>query len=361
MRSAAWRSCSPPSRQSARQVSNFSESRTAALTRARVSPRRPGRRADVRRTSSRHAGTIRTLTDRGDEMFSSDQAIERSCRVCGTTVQLGERHDQPFVQGGDRTPSGKVRRGMARIPVSSARIEERGFVREVAVEGRALYASALRNRGHRRLRWAERPMELDGAVGDAETSRLLGLRASLHPICALFSRHRCRVKSRHAGVGRVIFATTTLSDEIGGLMLSRPPAPRIVGPRDGKAGNLGSIGVRFMIDTEETHAGGFSLVEHPLPPRHLAAPLHRHNREDEYRFVLEGRMGALLGDDVVYAGPATSSTSRADSGTRSGMPATRPAESSRSSLRRASRSSSTSSWMRAGQWLPDRPRWRSSA
>ena len=47
----------------------------------------------------------------------------------------------------------------------------------------------------------------------------------------------------------------------------------------------------------------FSLVEHPMPPRGLAAPLHRHNREDEYSFILEGRMGALLGDDVVEAGP----------------------------------------------------------
>jgi mannose-6-phosphate isomerase-like protein (cupin superfamily) len=80
-------------------------------------------------------------------------------------------------------------------------------------------------------------------------------------------------------------------------------APKIVGPNDGKAGNLGSIGVRFMIDTEETPAGGFSLVEHPLPPRRLAAPLHKHTREDEYSYVLEGRMGALLGDDVVYAEP----------------------------------------------------------
>ncbi|HET8953495.1 MAG TPA: cupin domain-containing protein [Solirubrobacteraceae bacterium] len=79
------------------------------------------------------------------------------------------------------------------------------------------------------------------------------------------------------------------------------PAPKLLGPRDGKAGSLGSIGVRFMIDTEETHDGGFSLVEHPMPPRALAAPLHRHSREDEYSYVLEGRMGALLGDDVVYA------------------------------------------------------------
>jgi mannose-6-phosphate isomerase-like protein (cupin superfamily) len=79
------------------------------------------------------------------------------------------------------------------------------------------------------------------------------------------------------------------------------PAARIVGPQDGKAGSLGSIGVRFMIDTEDTQEGGFSLVEHPMPPRHLAAPLHKHSREDEYSYVLEGRMGALLGDEEVYA------------------------------------------------------------
>lgn len=76
----------------------------------------------------------------------------------------------------------------------------------------------------------------------------------------------------------------------------------VIGPNDGKAGFLGSIGVRFMIDGEDA-GGDFSLVEHPLSPRALAAPLHRHTREDEYSFVLEGRMGGLLGDDVVEAGP----------------------------------------------------------
>ncbi len=77
--------------------------------------------------------------------------------------------------------------------------------------------------------------------------------------------------------------------------------PRVVRAVDGRAGSLGSIGVRFVIDAEETDKQGFSLVEHPMPPRALAAPLHRHSREDEYTFVLEGRIGALLGDDVVYA------------------------------------------------------------
>jgi mannose-6-phosphate isomerase-like protein (cupin superfamily) len=76
--------------------------------------------------------------------------------------------------------------------------------------------------------------------------------------------------------------------------------PRILGPNDGKAVDLGSVGVRFMVWSEES-GGGFSLVEHPIPPRTLAAPLHRHTYEDEYSYVLEGRMGAQLGDEVVSA------------------------------------------------------------
>src|SRR4026209_2761072 len=54
-------------------------------------------------------------------------------------------------------------------------------------------------------------------------------------------------------------------------------AAKVVGPRDGKAGFLGSIGVRFMIDGAETD-GGFSLVEHPMSPRAVAGPLHKHKR-----------------------------------------------------------------------------------
>ena len=78
--------------------------------------------------------------------------------------------------------------------------------------------------------------------------------------------------------------------------------PKIVGPHDGKAGHLGGIGVRFMAWAAET-GGGFSLVEHPMAPRALAAPLHPHTHEDEYSYVLEGRMGADLGGEVVYAEP----------------------------------------------------------
>ena len=57
-----------------------------------------------------------------------------------------------------------------------------------------------------------------------------------------------------------------------------------------------------MIDGAEA-GDRFSLVEHPMSARALAAPLHRHHNEDEYSFVLEGRMGALLGDEHLEAGP----------------------------------------------------------
>lgn len=77
---------------------------------------------------------------------------------------------------------------------------------------------------------------------------------------------------------------------------------KVVGPQDGKLGFLGTIGVRFMINGAES-GGGFSLVEHPMAPRALAAPLHRHTLEDEYSYVLRGRVGALLGDEVLVAGP----------------------------------------------------------
>jgi len=85
-------------------------------------------------------------------------------------------------------------------------------------------------------------------------------------------------------------------------MATTTTTTKVMGPRDGKAGFLGSIGVRFMIDGAEA-GERFSLVEHPMGPRALAAPLHRHTREDEYSYVTEGRVGALLGDDVVIGEP----------------------------------------------------------
>ena len=85
-------------------------------------------------------------------------------------------------------------------------------------------------------------------------------------------------------------------------MQSTAAKAKVVGPHSGKSGFLGSIGVRFMLDGAEA-GERFSLVEHPMSPYALAAPLHRHAREDEYSFVIEGSVGALLGEEVVVGEP----------------------------------------------------------
>jgi len=82
-------------------------------------------------------------------------------------------------------------------------------------------------------------------------------------------------------------------------------APTIVGRDDREQIDLGGqFGVHFKIDGHES-GERFSVVHHPMAPRCLAAPLHYHHNEDEYSFVIEGRLGALLGDEVVEAGPGT--------------------------------------------------------
>ena len=77
---------------------------------------------------------------------------------------------------------------------------------------------------------------------------------------------------------------------------------RRLGPNEGTVVRLPGIGVRFMIDGDET-GGAFSLVEHPIPLHALAAPLHTHHNEDEYSYVLEGRVGIQLGTEVFEVGP----------------------------------------------------------
>ncbi len=74
---------------------------------------------------------------------------------------------------------------------------------------------------------------------------------------------------------------------------------RVLGPGEGDImGAPEGVRDRFMIGAQES-GGGFALVEHLMAPHALAAPLHRHSREDEYSYVLEGRVGALLGEEEV--------------------------------------------------------------
>ena len=71
---------------------------------------------------------------------------------------------------------------------------------------------------------------------------------------------------------------------------------------DGQSADFPALRNRFVLPADASE-GRFALVEHRIPPRALAAPTHSHQHEDEYSFVLAGRVGAEVGDKTVEAGP----------------------------------------------------------
>lgn len=76
----------------------------------------------------------------------------------------------------------------------------------------------------------------------------------------------------------------------------------VVTPADRTTLLRGPLGAVLLLSGAST-GGRLSLVEHPLEPRALGSPLHTHRDEDEYSVVLEGRIGAQIGDQEVEAGP----------------------------------------------------------
>ena len=78
---------------------------------------------------------------------------------------------------------------------------------------------------------------------------------------------------------------------------------RLVGPDDGRVEPAaGQVTDRFLIDGVETD-DRFALVQHLFAPRALAAPMHLHHLEDEFTYVVSGRIGAVLEGVEVEAGP----------------------------------------------------------
>jgi quercetin dioxygenase-like cupin family protein len=76
----------------------------------------------------------------------------------------------------------------------------------------------------------------------------------------------------------------------------------VVGRDDEEQVSLGGFGIVFRLNGSDT-GGGFALVEHPLAPHTLAGPLHTHEREDEFTYVLEGEVGLEVGGQVSVARP----------------------------------------------------------
>jgi mannose-6-phosphate isomerase-like protein (cupin superfamily) len=65
---------------------------------------------------------------------------------------------------------------------------------------------------------------------------------------------------------------------------------------EGRSIDLGGFGCRYLAAGD-----GFSLVEHPLAPGALGSPLHSHEHEDEYSYIVHGEVGIQVGDVIVYA------------------------------------------------------------
>lgn len=79
------------------------------------------------------------------------------------------------------------------------------------------------------------------------------------------------------------------------------PSPlTVVRPGEGRAGDLGSIGVVFKLWGGDT-GGAVAIVEHPFPVGALVPP-HLHTREDEYSIVTEGEIGFRSGDREAVLG-----------------------------------------------------------
>src|SRR3954470_16227163 len=64
----------------------------------------------------------------------------------------------------------------------------------------------------------------------------------------------------------------------------------------------GPLGATLLAGRADT-GGSAAFVIHPLAPRALGSPVHTHTHEDEWSYVLEGRVGIEVDGRVVVAGP----------------------------------------------------------
>jgi quercetin dioxygenase-like cupin family protein len=72
--------------------------------------------------------------------------------------------------------------------------------------------------------------------------------------------------------------------------------------RDTYSVTVSSLGATLEVAPSENDSG-VAVVEHTLPPRTLGAPIHRHSREDEISYVLEGDL-TVQADGEVTTVPA---------------------------------------------------------
>ena len=78
-----------------------------------------------------------------------------------------------------------------------------------------------------------------------------------------------------------------------------------VQPSEGETVFLGPLTATVKIPSTATY-GAVALVEHTLAAGFLGAPPHRHQREDEISYVLEGELTVQIGDQIQVVSAGTS-------------------------------------------------------
>ena len=73
----------------------------------------------------------------------------------------------------------------------------------------------------------------------------------------------------------------------------------VISRDEGERVSLGGADVILKIEAETT-GGAFSICETTAEPGRLIPP-HLHETEDEYSYVIEGRIGVLIGEDEHFA------------------------------------------------------------
>ncbi len=83
--------------------------------------------------------------------------------------------------------------------------------------------------------------------------------------------------------------------------MAPPFSPRLIAPGEGKTVALFGVRFRYKVASADS-AGRLAVLEVEIPAHTLVKP-HSHSREDEFSVVLDGTVGARVGDQELTAGP----------------------------------------------------------
>ncbi|MBA3968467.1 MAG: cupin domain-containing protein [Gemmatimonadetes bacterium] len=73
--------------------------------------------------------------------------------------------------------------------------------------------------------------------------------------------------------------------------------PHLTPPDAGELVQIGGFGTRYKVLSGAT-GGSVAIVEHTLQPGLLGAPHHRHSREDEISYVLQGELTVEIEGEI---------------------------------------------------------------